>query len=224
MKSVWGHIIQCKAVKGTVIGLGGLAVFGGVVFLGKKVVGGLLSRGQEKKSLIEGSPASYAKRIKMAFENDGWPGTKVTVLRQVIREIPSQQVFAEVAKAYQQLQYGILTQDLSGELATSEYHEIMAIITSKPRKEGDPVTPNYRAWAGRLKSAFDYNTWGFMEGTDEDAIRAVFMEIPSKAAFSEVAKAYKEIYGTDLKVDLNSEGEWWDMDEYMEIIESKPAV
>ncbi len=38
--------------------------------------------------MVEGSSADFAKRIEMAFENDGWPGTDEEALRDVIRQIP----------------------------------------------------------------------------------------------------------------------------------------
>jgi hypothetical protein len=68
--------------------------------------------------------------------------------------------------------------DLQSELNTTEYNEMIAIVNGKatPQKDGQVYLTNkqYEAWAKRLKSAFD-KTYGFIPGTDEEAIRAVFV-------------------------------------------------
>ena len=77
------------------------------------------------------------------------------------------------------------------------------------------------SWARRLKAAFDI-TYGPFPGTDEDAIKAVFMEIPSQAAFAQVGIAYKKEYSKDLISDLKSELEFWEYAPMMQIINTKP--
>ncbi len=109
-----------------------------------------------------------------------------------MQQVPSQENFKEIIKSYQKLYNTNLLKDVSGELQSSEYNEMISIIASKPDKYKPGKAPvyNYKAWAKRLKAAFD-KSYGFVPGTDEDAIRAVFVEIPSRAAFGEVAKAYR---------------------------------
>jgi hypothetical protein len=75
----------------------------------------------------------------------------------------------------------------------------------------------------RLKAAFDTTYW-FVPGTDEEAIKAVFLEIPTQADFSKVAQAYLKEFGNDLTSDLKSELEFWEIDAMMDIINKKPKV
>jgi len=130
--------------------------------------------------------------------------------------------------SYQKLYAKSLMTDLKGELTSSEYNEMLAIIAGKP----DNITGNYKpiltsqqylAWAKRLKAAFDIVYW-FIPGTDEPAIKTVFMEIPTQTDFQKVAQAYQNEYGNDLISDLKSELELWEYGPMMEIINKKPKV
>jgi len=179
---------------------------------------------EQNQSLQDGTPATYAKEIKMAFENDGWFGTNVTELRRVLRNIPSRAVFDKVVTAYNNLYRSNLLKDMGNELQSSEYNEMVSIITAKPAqlKANSQPLYDYKGWAKRLKAAFD-KVYGFVPGTDEDAIRAVFAEIPTQQAFQEVAKEYaKEYDGANLTTDLKSELEFWEYSNYMKMILNKP--
>ena len=117
----------------------------------------------------------------MAFENDFWFGwgTDEASIRRVIRLVPSKDEFKNVINSYQKLYARSLMMDLKDELTTSEYNEMLAIIAGKPDKTGSNYIPQigqqqYQAWAKRLKAAFDISYW-FIPGTDEDAIKAVFI-------------------------------------------------
>jgi hypothetical protein len=79
----------------------------------------------------------------------------------------------------------------------------------------------YQSWARRLRAAFEITYWMF-PGTDEDAIKMVFMEIPTQVAFEETAKTYQSLYGDNLMADLKSELEFYEYDTMMEIILKKP--
>lgn len=72
-----------------------------------------------------------------------------------------------------------------------------------------------------MKAAFD-KTYGFLPGTDENAIVAVFNEIPNQAAFVQVTAAYKQLYATNMLDDLKSESEFGQYGDWMKIITSKP--
>ncbi len=118
--------------------------------------------------------------------------------------------------------------DLKSELATSEYNEMLAIISGKP----DKITGNYKpiityqqygAWAKRLKAAFDISYW-FVPGTDEEAIKAVFLEIPTQSDFQQVINAYLKEFGNDLMSDIKSELEAWEIGSMMDIINKKPKA
>ena len=52
----------------------GVLVLGGSFFIGRKLVRTAKSNTEEKKTYEEGSDATYAKQIKMAFDNDMWFG------------------------------------------------------------------------------------------------------------------------------------------------------
>jgi hypothetical protein len=111
---------------------------------------------------------------------------------------------------------------MSSELQTTEYNEMMQIMDAKPKKkEQVDQSIAYEAWAKRLKAAFD-KTYGFLPGTDSDAIVAVFTEIPNQAAFVQVSAAYKKLYTTNLLDDLKSESEFGQYGDWMKIITSKP--
>ncbi len=201
---------------------GSMLLLGGGFFLVRKIIRTASERNVEKKSLEEGTPETYAKGLKMAFENDGWPGTNMIEVRRILTQIPNKEFFESVRKKYQERYHQPLTSDLSTELQSSEYKEVISIIAAKPsKKSGTAVTYNYLAWAKRLKAAFE-KEYGFMPGTDEPAIKQVFFEIPTQEAFLKVAEAYLKEYNTSLISDLKSELEIWEYPDYMKIITNKP--
>jgi len=202
--------------------LGGLIFVGGSFLLGRKLFLKAISNSEEKKSFESGSSATYAKQIKMSFENDGYPGTDVKLLRSTLQAIPTKTEFSKVVQSYKKLYNRSMMFDMSDELQSTEYSEMLNIIDGKPVSANDTVDNSlkYLAWAKRLKAAFD-KTYGIFPGTDEQAIKAVFNEIPTQSVFAEVANAYKKIYGNDLISDLQSELEFWEYGDYMNIINSK---
>jgi hypothetical protein len=205
--------------------MGGLLLIGGTFFLGRKLVRDAVKNSEENTSVDDDSEANYAKGIKMAFDNDGWWGVDKNALRNVITSIPSKEVFNKVIKSYQRLYNRSLMADMQSELNTTEYNEMLAILNAKttPDKNGQVYLSNkqYEAWAKRLKAAFD-KTYGFIPGTDEEAIRAVFVEIPSRKAFAQVAKAYSVLFSKNLMTDLKGELEFWELEPMMQLIANKP--
>lgn len=210
-------------------GLLGLVILGGSFFIGRSIIRKARSTSEEKKTYEEGSTATYAKQIRMAFENDMWWGwgTDEDSLRKTIRAIPSRDEFKKVINSYQKLYSRSMMADMQDELTTSEYKEMLAIIAAKPEK-GNAVQPTqlspvqYQSWAKRLRAAFEISYW-FLPGTDEDAIKSVFLEIPTQSAFAETAKAYQTLYGDSLTSDLKSELEFYEYDPMMGIIMKKPT-
>ena len=204
----------------------GLVLIGGSYFIGRTLLRNAAVKREATRSAKEGSPADYAQRIKMAFENNGWPGTDEEALRIVLREIPSKDVLYAVIRSYNSGGKNMML-DMKGELATTEYNEMLALIAGKPEK----ITANmqlqigpaqYSAWAKRLKAAFDYSWWGSLPGSDEDAIKAVFLEIPTQADYDKVAAAYSLQYGQSLSDGLKEELELWEYSPMMNIIKNKP--
>lgn len=204
----------------------GFVVVGGSFLLGRSLIRKAVSTAEEKKTFEEGNPAAFAQQIRMALENNGWPGKDMPALRQVILSIPSITAFKKVINSYQKLYNRSLMGDLKSDLKTTEYNEVLAILAAKPSR-GSTARPTsltlvqYQSWAQRLKAAFDI-TYGIFPGTDEKAIKAVFQEIPTQAAYRQLALVYKAMYGNDLDNDLRSELEFWEYPSYMKIITDKP--
>lgn len=199
----------------------GVVVVGGTIYIGRKIILDKIANKEENKSFEDGSSATYAKQMKMAFENDGWPGTNTTMLRNTLREISSKEDFAKTVKSYQKLYNSNLLKDMSDELQSTEYNEMLQILAAKPDKKGQaPPAGAYEAWAKRMKAAFD-KSYGFFGGTDGEAIIAVFNEIPSQSAFIQMSVAYKKMYGTNVLEDLKNESEFGQYEEWMKIILAK---
>lgn len=204
----------------------GLVGVGGSIWLGRKIILNRAANKEQKNSFEDGTSATIAKQIKMAFENDGWWGTNVTALRQTLTSVASKDDWNKVLKSYEML-YSTptakanLLKDMSDELQSTEYNEMMQIIDAKPQKKGQASAINqYRAWAKRLKAAFD-KQYGFLPGTDDVAITTTLNEIPTQAAFIQMGVEYKRLYGTNVMDDLKAESEFGQYDDWMTIIFQK---
>ena len=211
-------------------GIVGLLMIGGSFFIGRSLIRKARATAEEKKTYEDGSPATFAKQINMAFENDNWLGwgTDEEALRKTLQAIPSKEAMRKVINSYQKLYARAMMADMQSELTTSEYNEMLAIIAAKPETGGSTIeaqsTPlQYQSWAKRLKAAFDITYWMF-PGTDEDAIKAVFMEMRTQADFWQTAAAYQSLYGSELLKDLQSELEVWEYMPMMDILMKKPKT
>lgn len=194
---------------------------GGTIWIGRKIILNAISSKEELKSFDEGTPATTAKQIKMAFDNDGWWGTNTDALREALISVPSQEEWDKIIKSYQKQYNANLIRDMADELQSTEYTEMMQIINAKPTKKGQqPPATQYKAWAKRLKAAFD-KEYGFLPGTDSVAVKVTLDEIPTQAAFIKVGVEYKIMYGTNLMDDLKGEGEFGQYDEWLQIIVKK---
>lgn len=113
----------------------GVGTATGLFFLGRHFYKKSLATRSEKKSLEEGDPATFAKQLKMAFENDnyfGW-GTNTKMVTRVFQEIPSKSMYSKVQKEYFR-QYGkSLNADLEDELSSDEYNELIRILNAKKK-------------------------------------------------------------------------------------------
>jgi len=184
----------------------------------------VIANNQESNSFGEKQHTTWAKQLKMAFDNDGWWGTDEQAIRQVLRAMPSQEDFQKVQTSYRKLYKGAnLIEDLTDELKATEFNEMLAILQSKPKKAKDAgaIIYNPHAWATRLYNAMSIYYMGFIPGTDEQAILAVFNEMKSKNAFNDTKAAYQSLYSTSLEDDLDGDLDW-SMD-WRAIINKMPA-
>jgi len=181
-------------------------------FINRKVKATRASKVQTQ-SFGSDKHATWAKQFMQAFDNDLWwgMGTNEELIRQVMRSIPSKEDFTTVAAKYKIMTKGSnLVTDISSELSSTEYDEMMAILGSKPEKAKGAenyVINDPKGWAKRLHAAVNYYS-GWFPGTDEDAIKAVFQEFPNKQAFYNTAGAYRKLYGVSLWTDLDGDLDW----------------
>jgi hypothetical protein len=172
----------------------------------------IVANNEENSSFGEKEYSTWAKQLKMAFDNDGWWGTDENAVRQVLRAVPSQEDFHKVQASYRKLYKGRnLIEDLTDELKATEFNEMLAILQAKPKKAKDVkegVIYNPHAWATRLYNAMSIYYAGIFPGTDEDAILAVFSEMNSRQAFEDTKQAYQSLYSVSLEDDLDGDLDW----------------
>lgn len=182
----------------------------------------------EKLTYIEGTPEADAKLLRMAIEDDSWfnIGTNNEAIRRVLRSVPSKEHFFKIENAYNRLYTSSLMRDMKSDLSTSEFEEMLAILSIKPDK-GNTLLPvaltdeQYTAWCKRIKAAFDLKNWIF-PGTDEDAITAVVLEVPTQTAYAKLEAFYMKTYGRVLDHALQDELEPWEYRDHNKLVESKP--
>lgn len=204
--------------------LTGLGI-GAIIFFGSRKIKQKKTDKSDSESFTAGTPQYKAKQIKMFFENDNsfsW-GTDYDQLRQLMTDIKSKDEWEKIKKEYSIQNRSVLDNDLKNELQSTQFIELSQIIDAKPAKTGQKVDPNklYKTWAIRLKAAFD-KTYGFLPGTDEQAIAIVFNEMPTQKAFINTGVAYWKEYKRKLMDDLKDELSSSDWLEKMKIITAKP--
>jgi hypothetical protein len=166
----------------------------------------------ENSSFGESDHTTWAKQLKMAFDNDGWWGTDEKAIRRVLLAIPSKEDFKKVQTQYRKLYKGKnLIVDMTDELQTPEYNEMLAILQAKPEKAKDAVEGRIYdpyGWAKRLYNAMSIYYGGIIPGTDEDAILTAFSEMKTQKEFSDTKEAYQSLYNTSLTEDLDGDLDW----------------
>lgn len=209
-----------------------IAMWGGIslgaailIFFGYKMYQKVVSNSEKGKSFGEDEHATWADQIHNAITNDGvFVGTDEVALRKTLIAIPSRQDFEKVEKSYKKQFKANMSEKIRGDLSTTEYNEMKAIIDSKPLKSKDAGIPIYdpQGWAVRLNAAVNYQTWGWLWGTDIEAIRAVLLEIPTQQGFLDTAEAYKAEYGVLLMDDLLGDLSLSEIVEFTELVKGKP--
>lgn len=105
----------------------------GLFFLGRHFIKKARANISEKRSLEEGDPATFAKQLKMAFDNDnyfGW-GTNWKIVKSVFEAIPSKAMYSKVQREYVNIYGKSLNADLEDELSSDEYNELIRILNAK---------------------------------------------------------------------------------------------
>lgn len=111
----------------------GLATATGVFLVARHFIKKAQASQSQKSSLDEGDPATYAKQLKMAFDNDnsfGW-GTNEEQVFRVFNEIPSKSMYTKVQREYSNMYGKSLNADLEDELSADEYNELIRILNAK---------------------------------------------------------------------------------------------
>jgi hypothetical protein len=111
----------------------GVGTATGLFFLVRHFYKKSLANRSEKHSLEEGDPATYAKQLKMAFDNDnymGW-GTDEKAITKVFEELPSRKMFEKIQKEYFRMYSRSLNADLEEELSSEEYNNLIRILNGK---------------------------------------------------------------------------------------------
>ena len=85
------------------------------------------------RSLEDSDPATFARQLQMAFENDNWAGwgTDEKQVFEVFNRMPSKAFYKKVQRAYRGLYNKDLTSELQKELSTSEYNKVITILSTK---------------------------------------------------------------------------------------------
>jgi hypothetical protein len=105
----------------------------GLFLLGRHLYKKTVTNRSQNDSMEEGDPATFAKQLKMAFDNDtafGW-GTNEDAVNQVFLEIPSRSMYGKVQKEYFNMYGRNLNADLEDELSSDEYNELIRILNAK---------------------------------------------------------------------------------------------
>jgi len=111
----------------------GVGTATGLFLLGRHLYKKTVANRSQNDSMEEGDPATFAKQLKMAFDNDtafGW-GTNEDAVNQVFLEIPSRSMYGKVQKEYFNMYGRNLNADLEDELSSDEYNELIRILNAK---------------------------------------------------------------------------------------------
>ncbi len=112
---------------------------------------------------------------------------------------------------------------LAGGVGLGIFFGIRAVAKNfkKGIRERQALIPNNpAAFASQLKLAFE-NDNAFGWGTDEAAVFSTLEEIPNKATFNSVQRAYRDLYGKNLSADLKSELTVAEYNQVLQIINAK---
>ena len=94
---------QRKTIVSFAIALGiSIVAFIAIKFASNKIRN-VIANNAESNSFGESNHATWAKQLKMAFDNDGWWGTDEASIRRVLLSVPSKEDFTRVQSQYRKL-------------------------------------------------------------------------------------------------------------------------
>ena len=132
----WIANIKTIAVYGIPVAL----TAGGIIYGANRYIKSTKQISASKDVLVFASPESFANQIRMAFENDYYPGTDEESVFDAFTKMPSQGFYQQVIAAYKNL-FGSsfflqlsnsLPDDLKNELSSADYMKVASILHSKP--------------------------------------------------------------------------------------------
>lgn len=206
---------QQLIVTWTGIGLGGMVL---AVWGIKRLTKGtrkIIAKKETSKADGKSKHATWALQIKNALLNDTpfGIGTDEPLLRRTLRAIPTQEDWEKVKKSYAAQNQGqSLVDAMNKDLSTTESVEMLAIINSKPKNKKEIgkvrlTKQHFRNWARRIHAALSYRPGGMFWGTDTDALKAVYLEIPSIKAYRIIKFEYKQMFGVSMITDIKDDYE-----------------
>lgn len=216
-----GMTFKQKVTLGVALGLTGVGL---TYFLYNKywVV---QERRERADSLEDGTASSYANRLQMAFDNDGWWGTNVPAVRRVLLDIPNADLWKGVIKSYRNITKGSdLLTDMQDELTTTEWLEMQAIFSTLPAGSGSGTLRQFNplSIAKRINAAIKNVWFGFWEDVDNDAVDKALEEVPTKRDWRDVATSYLQEFSVRIEDDLNAALWKWYGEDWEAVIQAKP--
>jgi hypothetical protein len=143
-----------------------------------------------------------ARDIESAVSGPGTDEAKIYRTLTLLHREPG--AVKELQDTYQRLFGEPLLKALRGDLNDEEFDYASGLlglpVAAGSKQRIDPVAPvaaaGWDALARRLKAAADYRTWGFLGGTDEEAIFAVLQPLAGDAEkIANIKAAYARITG-----------------------------
>ncbi|MEM0998428.1 MAG: hypothetical protein AAGN35_15315 [Bacteroidota bacterium] len=159
----------------------------------------------------------------------GWSTDEVLIRETIRHKVPHKKFWEAVKDAYDNLtDGGNLNEDLESDLSRNEWKEIKNILRTKPanaREAANPANVNDEqldAWAERINAGANYVYWYGYRGTDNEAIYAVFEDIPLVGILPYLDRKYRSKYRKTLLAEIAYEMDQDEIRHIYQILTDKP--
>lgn len=159
----------------------------------------------------------------------GWSTDEVLIRETIRHKIPHLEFWEAVKESYNHLtDGGNLNEDLESDLSRNEWKEIKNILRTKPanaRQAANPANVNdaqLDAWAERINAGANYVYWYGYRGTDNEAIYAVFEDVPLVSILPALDRKYRSKYGKTLLAEIAYEMDQDEIKHIYQILTDKP--